>query len=58
MIKILEARLPQPDVRFTWAQAPVYLEDALGRTIIIPSEYDFDASHSPNLGLDQKIDDI
>jgi len=44
MMGLLERTLPQPDARFTWAQAPVYLEDALGRSIIIPSEYDYDVS--------------
>jgi hypothetical protein len=44
MMRILEATLPQLDARFTSVQALVYLEDALGRSIIIPSEYDYDAS--------------
>ena len=30
---------PSPDTRFTWAQAPVRLEDALGRVLPVPSEY-------------------
>jgi len=41
-MRILEARLLPPDPRFTWAQAPVWLEDALGRSILIPSEYSYD----------------
>ncbi|KAH7312841.1 hypothetical protein BKA65DRAFT_516763 [Rhexocercosporidium sp. MPI-PUGE-AT-0058] len=35
-------KLPDPDIRHTWAQAPVRFEDALGRVIPIPSEYDWD----------------
>jgi hypothetical protein len=35
----LRERLPIPHLQFTWAQAPVKLEDALGRTIPVPSEY-------------------
>ena len=37
-------KLPDPDIRYTWAQAPVRFEDALGRVIPIPSEYDWDVS--------------
>lgn len=33
---------PPPDLRYTWAQAPAILEDALGRYITIPSEYDWE----------------
>jgi hypothetical protein len=36
--------LPRPDLYHTWAQAPVKFEDALGRIIPIPSEYDGDVS--------------
>ena len=32
---------PLPCLRYTWVQAPVKLEDALGRIIPIPSEYDW-----------------
>jgi len=38
----LKARLPTPDLQFTWAQAPVRLEDALGRIIPVASEYDWE----------------
>jgi hypothetical protein len=34
--------LPSPDTSHTWAQAPIRFEDALGRVIPIPSEYDWD----------------
>ena len=34
--------LPSPDLSHTWAQAPIRLEDALGRFTLIPSEYDWD----------------
>ncbi|KAF8846426.1 hypothetical protein BDZ45DRAFT_609009 [Acephala macrosclerotiorum] len=37
----LTEKLPPPNPQFTWAQAPVKLEDALGRIIPIPSEYDW-----------------
>jgi hypothetical protein len=37
-------KLPDPDIRHTWAQAPVRFEDALGRVMPIPSEYDWDVS--------------
>ncbi|PMD29355.1 hypothetical protein L207DRAFT_445554 [Hyaloscypha variabilis F] len=39
--KALET-LPPPDLRYTWAQAPVKFEDALGRILPVPSEYDWD----------------
>jgi hypothetical protein len=42
--KALES-LPPPDLRHTWAQAPVKFEDALGRVIPVPSEYDWDIGH-------------
>ena len=32
---------PCPDLRHTWFQSPVKLEDALGRILPIPSEYDY-----------------
>lgn len=32
---------PPPDLRYTWLQEPVRLEDPLGRYIPIPSEYSF-----------------
>ncbi|KAH6667677.1 hypothetical protein B0J14DRAFT_169503 [Halenospora varia] len=35
-------RLPPPDLHHTWAQAPIRFEDALGRVIPVPSEYDWD----------------
>jgi hypothetical protein len=41
-------KLPDPDIRHTWAQAPVRFEDALGRIIPIPSEYDWDVSWQPS----------
>ncbi|KAE9365757.1 hypothetical protein N431DRAFT_472352 [Stipitochalara longipes BDJ] len=37
---------PPPDIRHTWAQAPVTLEDALGRQIPVPSEYDWAMLHA------------
>ena len=42
--KTLE-NIPPPDLRHTWAQAPIKFEDALGRIIPIPSEYDWDVSY-------------
>jgi hypothetical protein len=35
-------RLPSPDLNHTWAQDPIKFEDALGRVIPVPSEYDWD----------------
>jgi hypothetical protein len=37
----LKQNLPSPDLRYTWPQEPVILEDALGRVIPVPSEYDW-----------------
>jgi hypothetical protein len=34
--------VPPPDPNYTWAQAPIKFEDALGRIIPVPSEYDWD----------------
>ena len=36
---------PPPDLRHTWAQAPIKFEDALGRIIPIPSEHNWDANY-------------
>ncbi len=41
--KALET-LPPPDLYHTWAQPPMKFEDALGRIIPVPSEYDWDVS--------------
>jgi hypothetical protein len=40
-----------PDLRYTWAQAPVKFEDALGRIIPVPSEYGWDVSFIEKLLL-------
>jgi len=40
--------LPPPDLYHTWYQPPMRLEDALGRIITIPSEYDWDVSYKSN----------
>ena len=32
---------PSPDLRYTWFQDPIKFEDAMGRVIPIPSEYDW-----------------
>lgn len=37
--KLQNTALP-PDLRYTWVQEPVKFEDALGRVIPVPSEYD------------------
>ena len=36
--------VPAPDLAHTWAQAPIKFEDALGRIMPVPSEYDWDVS--------------
>ena len=36
-----KASPPAPDPRFTWAQAPLRFEDAFGRVLPIPSEYNW-----------------
>jgi hypothetical protein len=36
--------VPPPDLYYTWFQPPMILEDALGRVIIVPLEYDWDVS--------------
>lgn len=46
MISKAMEQLPPPDIRHTWAQAPVTLEDALGRRLPVPSEYDWTVSSS------------
>lgn len=35
-----------PELRYTWFQDPIRFEDALGRVIPIPSEYNWEASSS------------
>ena len=49
MLKASEKNIVPPDLRFTWVQAPVRLEDALGRVIPIPSEYDWDVREFQDL---------
>jgi len=44
ILKGMERNAVPPDLRFTWVQAPVKLEDALGRIIPVPSEYDWAVS--------------
>jgi hypothetical protein len=39
-ISQLQNMVATPDPRFTWVQEPVKFEDALGRIIPVPSEYD------------------
>lgn len=36
---------PPPDQRYTWAQAPIKFEDALGRITPVPSEHDWDVGY-------------
>jgi hypothetical protein len=40
----IQKTIPSLDLQYTWAQKPVKLEDALGRIIPVPSEYDWNAS--------------
>jgi hypothetical protein len=42
ILKATENNKVSPDLRFTWVQDPVRFEDALGRVIPIPSEYDWE----------------
>lgn len=37
---------PSPTLHYTWSQAPVKFEDALGRILPIPSEFDWPVSLS------------
>lgn len=41
VIEIQNSITKAPDIRWTFFQDPVILEDALGRKIPVPSEYDF-----------------
>ena len=41
-----QASNPSPDLRYTWAQEPIRFEDAMGRVIPVPSEYNWEASRS------------
>lgn len=43
MVK-LQTTSPSPELRYTWVQEPVRFEDALGRVIPIPSEYNWGVS--------------
>ena len=45
MVK-LQASTPSPEMRYTWVQEPIKFEDAMGRVIPIPSEYNWGASRS------------
>ena len=40
----LKTSTPSPELRYTWFQEPLRFEDAAGRVIPIPSEYNWDAS--------------
>ena len=51
-ISKLQTTAPPVELRFTWSQEPVKFEDALGRILPVPSEYDlevsvFSATHNP-----------
>jgi hypothetical protein len=41
VVEIRGAVLSRPDIRWTFLQDPVLVEDALGRKFPVPSEYDF-----------------
>ena len=41
------AATPAPDLRYTWVQAPVKLEDAFGRVLPVPSEYNWGVGPRP-----------
>jgi hypothetical protein len=41
VLEIRSAVLSRPDIRWTFFQDPVLVEDALGRKYPVPSEYDF-----------------
>ena len=40
----LQTSGPSPDLRYTWVQEPVKFEDAMGRVIPVPSEYNWGVS--------------
>lgn len=40
----LQEMIPIPDTRHTYFQSPCKFEDALGRTLPVPSEYDLEVA--------------
>lgn len=42
MVLEIKSSLGQPDIRWSFFQAPLVVEDALGYKFPVPSEYDFD----------------
>ncbi|KAE9377454.1 hypothetical protein N431DRAFT_329033 [Stipitochalara longipes BDJ] len=42
IVKSLQTRIPDPDIRFTWFQDPCRLEDARGHRLPIPSEFGYE----------------
>ena len=42
----LQTSIPSPETRHSWFQEPIRFEDALGRVIPIPSEYNWEVSTS------------
>ena len=40
----IQSSSPSPELRYTWVQEPVRFEDAMGRVIPIPSEYNWGVS--------------
>ncbi|RFU24384.1 hypothetical protein B7463_g11955, partial [Scytalidium lignicola] len=44
IVKNLQTKIPDPDIRFTWFQEPCRFEDARGHRMPIPSEFNFGAS--------------
>lgn len=40
-----ESTITVPDLHHTWFQQPVRFEDALGRILPVPSEYNLGVSH-------------
>lgn len=47
MVK-LQSGSSSPELRYTWVQEPVRFEDALGRVIPVPSEYNWGVHTSSN----------
>lgn len=46
----IQATGPTLDYRYMWVQEPVKFEDALGRILPIPSEYNWEVSFSHPMG--------
>jgi hypothetical protein len=56
MVTKLQTTPPHPDIRHTWFQEPIRFEDALGRIMPVPSEYNWSVSKFHRSSYIEKVE--